>query len=330
MSAITTVLGAGSWGTALALQLARNGHHVRLWGHDPHEVEKLAAARVNQHYLPDCHFPDNLLPIADIDQALADTKLAVVVVPSFGFAQTLRNMRPSLPNDCVVAWATKGLEPKNARLLSDVVDEALDGRSAAVISGPTFAAEVGRSLPTAITSASKDPETADRVGAFLHGECFRVYTSTDIVGVQIGGVAKNVQAIAAGAADGLGFGANTRAALITRGLAEITRLAVALGGHTETLAGLSGLGDLALTCTDNQSRNRRLGLALAAGKSLQQATDEIGQVVEGAESAQEVVTLAARVGVEMPISEQVRKVLHEGMDPQVAVHNLLTRERRAE
>lgn len=324
------VLGAGSWGTALALRLAANGHGVRLWDYSAAHIAQLAQERENRRYLPGIALPDKIKPCATQAEALVGADILLLVVPSHAFAQVLEQVRHLLGPDTLVSWATKGFQPATGQLLSQVASQFLGERPLAAISGPTFATEVAKGLPTAITLASLDAQQAATLARALHGESFRVYTSSDLIGVQVGGAVKNVMAIAAGIADGLGFGANTRAALITRGLAEIGRLATAMGGQTETLMGLAGLGDLVLTCTDNQSRNRRMGLALAAGKSQQQARDEIGQEVEGVGTALEVQGLARRMGVEMPISEQVYQVLHQGLSPQQAVENLLGRKPKAE
>ncbi|MEE8342375.1 MAG: NAD(P)H-dependent glycerol-3-phosphate dehydrogenase, partial [Gammaproteobacteria bacterium] len=230
-----------------------------------------------------------------------------------------------------VAWATKGLELETAMLPHQVAQSVLgESRPLAVISGPTFAREVASGLPTAITVASKNPEFSEKLSGLLHGEQFRAYTSSDMVGVELGGAVKNVLAIAAGICDGLGFGANSRAALVTRGLAELMRLGEAMGGRRETFMGLAGVGDLVLTCTDDQSRNRRLGIALGQGINCQQALQEIGQVVEGVNTAREVVRLARRFGIDMPITEQVYRVLHENLAPRDAVRALLTREPKQE
>ncbi|MEJ2591168.1 MAG: NAD(P)-dependent glycerol-3-phosphate dehydrogenase [Candidatus Thiodiazotropha sp.] len=324
------VLGAGSWGTALAILLAHNGHDVRLWGHLPQEMEALARARENTAFLPGIPLPDNITPLADLDTALAGVTEVLVVVPSHAFHTVIGQIAPKLDAGPGVAWATKGFQPGTQRLLSEVAAELMPGRELAVISGPTFAGEVARSLPTAVTVAASSQRFAERMADLLHAPWFRPYTSDDLVGVQVGGASKNVLAIAAGIADGLGFGANTRAALITRGLAEIMRLGIQLGGRPETFMGLAGLGDLVLTCTDNQSRNRRMGLALAEGLSIEQARRRIGQEVEGVHTAQEVFKLASRNGVEMPISEQVYAVLYEQLDPGEAVRNLLERSHKPE
>ncbi|MGD8310172.1 MAG: NAD(P)H-dependent glycerol-3-phosphate dehydrogenase, partial [Chromatiales bacterium] len=296
---VVAVLGAGSWGTALAILLARNGVEVRLWGHGTAHVSELRRARENRAFLAGQAFPGGLTPTDDLQQALAGAAEVLVVVPSHAFREVLGRIRPLLSTDAPLSWATKGLEPGSGKLLHQVAADELGERSMAVLSGPTFAREVAQGLPTAITVAATDWTHAERLAGYLHARYFRAYTSDDLIGVQIGGAAKNVLAIAAGAADGLGFGANTRAALITRGLAELMRLGLALGGRMETFMGLAGLGDLALTCTDDQSRNRRMGLALARGLSIDDARREIGQEVEGVRTAAEVHAVARRLGVEM-------------------------------
>ncbi|MBU0499745.1 MAG: NAD(P)-dependent glycerol-3-phosphate dehydrogenase [Gammaproteobacteria bacterium] len=324
------VLGAGSWGSALAILLARNGHAVALWDHFPDHIGNLIADGENRRFLPGIAFPAGIEPSAELAYALKAVEIVLIVVPSHAFRSILLQAAPHLPGQAIISWAAKGLEPGCGRLLSQVAIDVLGPRDVAVVSGPTFAAEVARGLPTAITVASTDAGHASRVAGCLHGESFRAYTSTDVIGVQIGGAVKNVMAIAAGIADGLGFGANARAALITRGLAEILRLGLALGGHADTFMGLAGLGDLVLTCTDNQSRNRRMGLALAAGKGIDQARMEIGQEVEGVGTTREVYRLANSMIVDMPITTQVYRVLYQGLSPDQAVHNLLGRKQKAE
>ena len=323
------VLGPGSWGTALAVLLARNGLEVCLWGHE-HLVRELVRCRENREYLPGVPLPERLVPCTDLAEALADAREALIVVPSHAFRQVARQAAPLLPRQAGVSWGTKGFDPATGMLLSEVAAEELPERSYAVLSGPTFAAEVARGLPTAITVASTDERHATRLARYLHSDTFRAYTSRDLVGVQVGGAAKNVMAIAAGISDGLGFGANARIALLTRGLAEISRLGLTLGGQPETFMGLAGLGDLALTCTDDQSRNRRMGLALARGLSIEAAKAEIRQEVEGVNTAREVRNKARELGVEMPITEEIYKILFEGLDPHQAVRDLLHREQKAE
>ena len=260
---LVTVLGAGSWGSALAIQLARNGYHTTLWGRDVAQMSAMRSEQQNSRYLPGISFPQHLHPTSDLVAALQCPTTLLIVVPSGAFRHTLEQIQPLVAAGCDIAWATKGLEQGSGKLLHQVFAEVMgEERGCAVVSGPTFATEVAHGLPTAVTVAAVDEALASRVACQLHGESFRAYTSTDMVSVELGGACKNVLAIAAGIADGLGFGANTRAALITRGLAEMVRLGTAIGGSAETLMGLAGLGDLLLTCTDDQSRNRRVGLGL--------------------------------------------------------------------
>ncbi|MDH3354243.1 MAG: NAD(P)-dependent glycerol-3-phosphate dehydrogenase [Chromatiales bacterium] len=326
-----TVVGAGSWGTALAIQFARNGYPTRLWGRDPEQMAKLTKERCNGRYLADIPFPDLLEPTANFEQAVSSAEILLIATPSSVFRATLEGIKPHLTSECLLSWATKGLEQQSGKLLHQVFDEVIDsGRACAVVSGPTFAGEVAKGLPTAVTVASKDMAVAEQVAEALHGDSFRAYTSSDLVSVEIGGACKNVLAIAAGISDGLGFGANARAALITRGLAEMVRLGIAMGGQAETLMGLAGLGDLVLTCTDDQSRNRRVGLGLGQGRPLAEVIDEIGQAVEGVKSAPEICRVAKNRGIEMPIAEQVYRVLYEGLPALEAVNGLLERAPRSE
>ncbi len=325
------VLGAGCWGTALAILMAGNGLPTRLWGHNPRHVQSLESTRENRRFLAGIPFPDRLMPCRELRDALHGARLILVVVPSHGFRETLDKIALQRGPVIPLAWATKGLEEHTGKLLHEVAREVLgEGTPTAVISGPSFAREVAEGLPTAITVASTDPDLAQQLATWLHNEHFRAYYSKDVIGVELGGAVKNVLAIAAGIADGLGFGANSRAALITRGLAEMIRLGEALGGRRDTFMGLAGLGDLALTCTDNQSRNRRLGLALAKGQDIASARRAIGQEVEGIRTAQEVYRLAQKRGISMPITEQTYRVLYEDLAPKTAVHNLLTREQKSE
>ncbi|MBX9447403.1 NAD(P)H-dependent glycerol-3-phosphate dehydrogenase [Dickeya chrysanthemi] len=330
--AAMTVIGAGSYGTALAITVARNGHRVVLWGHDPAHVQALQDARCNQAFLPDVSFPDTLQPEADLSQALAASRNILVVVPSHVFGDVLRQLKPHLRADARLVWATKGLEAETGRLLQDVAREALGNTiPLAVLSGPTFAKELAAGLPTAIALASTDQPFSDDLQHLLHcGKSFRVYSNPDFIGVQLGGAVKNVIAIGAGMSDGMGFGANARTALITRGLAEMTRLGVALGADPTTFMGMAGLGDLVLTCTDNQSRNRRFGMMLGQGMDVVSAQNQIGQVVEGYRNTKEVMALAQRYGVEMPITEQLWQVLYCGKDAREAALSLLGRARKDE
>ena len=324
------VIGAGSWGSALAIQLARAGHPTLLWGRNQAELHSMSKARRNLRYLPDAEFPDSLTIETDLGRALKCSRDALVAVPSHAFRATLQLIKPLLRADTRVAWATKGFEASTGLLPHEVAREVLGDRPAAVLSGPTFAKEVGAGLPTAMTVASRDEGFSRELATSLSGPNFRVYTQSDIVGVEVGGATKNVIAIGSGIADGMGFGANTRVALITRGLTEMMRLGVKLGAARDTFMGLAGLGDLVLTCTDDQSRNRRFGMALGAGRSPQEAEAAIDQVVEGIPAARAVRAVAGRLGVEMPICEEIYRVVHEARPVRLAVMALMGRELRAE
>ncbi len=325
------VLGAGSWGTALAMLLARNGVAVRLWDRDADHVAAMLQHRINQRYLPDIPLPDPVAPLAELDSALAGADFVLIAVPSAGFRAVLKQTRKAIGSSFNLIWASKGLEPGTGRFLHQVVEEELPGGTAiAALSGPSFATEVARGLPTAVTIASQDTAYAKRVAELFHCGQFRAYTSDDVIGVELGGSVKNVLAIAAGISDGLGYGSNARAALITRGLAEIMRLGTRLGGRRETFMGLAGVGDLVLTCTDDQSRNRRLGLALGRGVPLAEAVAQIGQAVEGLHTAKELDNLARLNEVDMPITEQVKRVLYDGEAPAAAVEALLSRDPKPE
>ena len=324
------VIGAGSWGTALAIQCARAGHPTRLWGRDAALVESMRLARRNARYLPDAEFPPSLEPVAELSAALTGVRDVLVAVPSHAFRATLLRIEPLLDDPARIAWASKGFEMSTGLLPHEVAREVFGPRPGAVLSGPTFAREVGAGLPTAMTVASRDADFAKELALRLSGPEFRAYTQSDIVGVEVGGAVKNVIAIGSGIADGMGFGANTRVALITRGLAEMTRLGLRLGAQRDTFMGLAALGDLVLTCTDDQSRNRRLGLAVGRGHSPEAALREIGQVVEGVTAASAVRKVAERVGVEMPICFEVHRVMHEGRPVRAALHALMGREVRSE
>ena len=331
MTAVATpspiaVLGAGSWGTALAVQLARSGQPVSLWGRNTPELRELGTERANRRYLPGVALPDCVRIDPDLKAVVHAHRDLLVCVPSHAFRATLARISPDLTKDARVAWATKGFERGSGRLPHEVAAEELgQDVPVAVLSGPTFAREVGAGLPTAMTVAASDPDFAKALATRLSHHNFRAYTSSDIIGVEVGGAVKNVLAIAAGISDGLGFGANTRIALITRGLAEMTALGVALGARAVTFMGLSGMGDLVLTCTDDQSRNRRFGLALARGQSAEDAARDIGQVVEGQFAATAVRAVARRLNLEMPICEQVYRVLNENLPPRDAAMALLAR-----
>ena len=291
----------------------------------------MARERVNRRYLPDSVFPDNLQVASNLEACVDGCRDVLIVVPSHALREVLTKLRPLLTDEARVCWASKGFELDTGKLPHQVAAEVLGAeRPVAVLSGPTFAKEVGRGLPTAMTVAANNPEFARELAESLSGENFRPYTSTDIVGVEVGAAVKNVLAIGAGMSDGLGFGANTRVALITRGLVELTRLGVALGARRETLMGLAGMGDLVLTCTDNLSRNRRMGLALAAGKTIEEAQQEIQQVVEGVLAAKAVKAVADNLGIEMPICNEVYRILYEGASPREAVEALMRRSLKPE
>jgi len=294
-------------------------------------LDDMAAVGENSRYLPGVKFPESLKAFRDIDECLDGARDILLVVPSHGLRATLTTIQPLLDDQSRVCWATKGFELHTGKLPHQVAAEVLGGdRPVAVLSGPTFAKEVGAGLPTAMTIAANDADFADDLAVALSSENFRAYTSDDMVGVEVGGAVKNVLAIGAGMSDGLGFGANTRIALINRGLAEMTRLGVALGAKKETFMGLAGMGDLVLTCTDNLSRNRRMGLALASGKSVDEAKEEIQQVVEGVMAAEAVNEVAEELGIEMPICHEIYRILYEDADPREAVGALMSRQLKSE
>lgn len=312
------------------MQLARSGP-VRLWGRNADAVGAMQAARENAEYLPGYPFPDPLHAEPDLPAALAGVDTLLVVVPSHAFRETLWTVAPHLGPGVRIAYAVKGFEPGSGKLPHEVVAEVLGADvPQAVVSGPTFAREVAGGLPGAIVVASASAAFAEALVGRLHHGAFRAYRTDDVVGVEVGGAVKNVVAVATGLSDGLGFGANARAALITRGLTEIVRLGTVLGGRLETFLGLAGVGDLVLTCTDDQSRNRRLGLALGRGQGLDAAQKEIRQVVEGIVAAREVMRLAQAHGIEMPISEQVHEVLYEGVTATAAFETLMARDPKVE
>lgn len=325
------VLGAGAFGTALAIQLARRGAATLLWGRDAQAVAEMQAQRSNTRYLPGVALPEALRIDSDLAAVVGAAGDVLIATPTSALRETCERLQPLLRPEQGIACACKGLEPGSGRFVHEVVAEKLGAeRPFAVLSGPTFARELAVGLPTAVTVASTPLDFAERLAAALHGDAFRAYTSNDVVGVEIGGAAKNVLAIAVGTADGLGFGANTRAAMITRGLNEIARLGAALGAQPETVMGLSGLGDLVLTCTDDQSRNRRFGLLIGQGRTPEQAYAEIASVVEGARAAPEVRRLARRHGIEMPLCEHVAAVLAGEEQPMDALRRLVQRPQRSE
>ena len=321
------VLGAGSWGTALAIQAARVNAKVRLWGHSPDKIKRIEQTRYNETYLPGYAISDNISCHDDLATACAGVNDILIAVPSHAFRETLAKLTKVVAGDAVrLVVATKGFDPEKRQLLSQTIKEFFPKASAvAFLAGPSFALELAQGLPTAVALSAEKLETAESLRKLFHGGTFRVYTNDDVVGTQVGGAVKNVMAIAAGIADGLGFGANTRAALITRGLHEITRFAKKLGAHDATLMGLTGMGDLILTCTDNQSRNRRFGLALGQGLSCDEAIAQIGQVVEGKEAAGLIQAWSAELSLDMPIVDHVANIIACEMSPKEAVLSLLSR-----
>jgi glycerol-3-phosphate dehydrogenase (NAD(P)+) len=321
-----SVLGAGSFGTALAIQLSRRGTPTRLWGRDEAAIARMQAQRENTRYLPGCPFPAALTATADLREAIEFAEQVLIAVPTPALRATLERAGPLLSTGQGIACACKGLETKTGLLPHQVTAQMLARRPPyAVLSGPTFARELGMGRPTAVTVASVDAAHAERFAHALHGDGFRAYTSSDVIGVEIGGATKNVLAIGVGIADGLKLGANTRAALIARGLNELQHLATTMGALPETIMGLSGLGDLVLTCTDDQSRNRRFGLLVGGGMSVAEALAQIDQVVEGAHVAAEIVRLARGRQVEMPLTEQVARVIAGVCSPLEAVKALSSR-----
>ncbi len=337
MTPRVAVLGAGSWGTALAALIARHGNPVTLWGRDRQTIAAIDERQENPRYLPGIALPAALRATTDIAAALVDADLVLVVVPSHAFAETLQALAPHRPASAGVAWATKGFEPGSGRFLHEVAGDILGGGRLgaaavplAVVTGPSFAKEVAVGLPTALTVHSDAADFAQQVADVLHGPAFRAYTGDDMLGAELGGAMKNVLAVATGVADGMQLGLNARAGLITRGLNEMLRLNAGIGGKAETLMGLAGLGDLVLTCTGDLSRNRRLGLALGRGQSLEEAVREIGQVVESVQTADEVMRQAERHGIELPISSAVRAVLHGEITPADGLRQLLAREQKPE
>jgi glycerol-3-phosphate dehydrogenase (NAD(P)+) len=325
------VLGAGSWGTALAVHLGRVGHDVRLWARDVQVAADISTRRANAIYLPDVSLPETVIVTASIPEALSDTDLVVSAIPSHGCRAAMRQAAAFLQADATIVSATKGLESGTLLRMSEVIAEELGpARPVVVLSGPSFAVEVARELPTVVLAASTRPAATELVQAEFRGPFFRLYGSTDVVGVEIGGALKNVIAIAAGVVEGLGLGHNALAALITRGLAEITRLACAAGAQRETTAGLSGLGDLVLTCTGSLSRNRHVGIELAHGRRLADVLAGMKMIAEGVNTTNAALALGARYGVELPIATQMAAVLDGRSDVRTAVEALMLRRQKAE
>lgn len=324
------VLGAGSWGTALAAVLARNGAATTLWGRDAAAIAQIAATRRNVRYLPDLPLPEVLQFSSDLEDSVRSADAVLVVTPSHAFAGLLERAAPHFRAGAGIAWATKGFDPPTGRFLHEIAAERLPDAPAAIVTGPSFAREVAQGLPTAVTVHSAVPAFAQRVAGLLHATHFRAYTGSDMIGAELGGAMKNVLAVATGVADGMKLGLNARAGMITRGLNEMLRLGAAIGARPETLMGLAGLGDLVLTCTGDLSRNRRLGLALGRGVPLAEAVAEIGQVVESVETVDTIMRLAARHALDLPIAYGVQRVLHEEITPAEALRQLLAREQKPE
>jgi glycerol-3-phosphate dehydrogenase (NAD(P)+) len=327
------ILGAGAWGSALAISLSANtssSHHVTLWTRSPDHLAELVSQRTNRRYFPDFSLPDSLQLTSALDAAVEDAELALIVVSISGLRETLRGIVAS-GKVVPVVWGCKGFEAQSAKLPHQVAQEEYAGLApCGVLSGPSFAQEIAQGLPAALTLASHDEGFSRNVAAQLHTARLRVYSSRDVVGVETGGAIKNVISIAAGISDGMGFGHNARAALITRGLAEITRLGLKLGGCMETFMGLTGVGDLILTCTGDLSRNRRVGLMLAAGHSLPDILGELGHTAEGVHTAREVLRLSRELKIEMPITQAICGILHDGVPARMAVEALLNREPKTE
>ncbi len=322
------MLGAGSWGTAVAIHLANIGHHVMLWGHSPQHAKRMISNRCNERYLPDIPFPPTLIPTVCLEESINEATQIIIAVPSHAFSNVLMQIHAKPAG---ISWLTKGLDPSTHAFLSELVaDRWGSSLPIAVISGPSFACEVANELPTALVVAGNDQNHLKTIQTILHHKNMRVYLSDDFIGVQLCGAVKNVLAIACGISDGLNYGANAKAALITRGIAEMSRLGRSLGAQLDTFMGLSGLGDLVLTCTDDQSRNRRFGLKLGKGLNLDDAEKEIGQVVEGKYNAAQVCALAKQCGVDMPICHEVNALLQGQVSAKQAVINLMQRPPRDE
>lgn len=325
-----SVIGAGSWGSALAVLLANNGHEVTLWTHDPHEIEMLTTKREQVEKLPGVKLPDNIMIEADLKTALTDEDVVVMAVPSPVVRMVAKQMSPFIKDGQIIVNVAKGIEDVTYETLSDIIEEEIPNAEVCVLSGPSHAEEVGRGIPTTVVVGAKNKDTAEMLQDVFMNKVFRVYTSSDIVGIELGGALKNVIALAAGTVDGLGYGDNTKAALMTRGIAELTRLGEALGGKPETFSGLTGVGDLIVTCTSVHSRNRKAGYLMGKGMTAEEAMKEVKMVVEGVYSAKAALGLARKCNVAVPIVEAVNRVLFENADPKEEVSNLLLRERKQE
>lgn len=325
-----SVIGAGSWGTALAIVLAENGHHVTVWSIMEDEIKMLTEEHEHKDKLPGVRIPENVTFTTDLKEAVQGKEMVVLAVPSPFVRSTAHNMAEFVAQDQLIVVVSKGIEEKTLMIMTDVVEDEIPQASVAVLSGPSHAEEVGRRLPTTVVAGAKTKALAERIQSYFMNEVFRVYTSPDMLGIEMGASLKNVIALAAGMADGLGFGDNTKAALITRGIKEISRLAIAMGAHPETLSGLTGIGDLIVTCASMHSRNRRAGILIGQGYTMQEAMDEVKMVVEGVYSAKAAVALSEKYGISMPIISQVNQVLFHGQSAKDAVMELMCREKKSE
>ena len=324
-----SIIGSGTWGMALSLLLYKKGHRVKVWSAIPDEVEMLRRDREHKN-LPGVPIPADMEITGDLEDCVKSAELMVLSVPSVFTRQTARKMKPYVKEGQIIVNVAKGIEEESLMTLSEQIEEEIPQANVAVLSGPSHAEEVGRGIPTTCVVGAKDKATAEFIQNIFMCKVFRVYTSPDIMGIELGGSLKNVIALAAGVADGLGYGDNTKAALITRGMAEITRLALKMGAHMETMYGLSGVGDLIVTCASMHSRNRRAGILMGQGKTMEEAMDEVQMVVEGVYSAKAAAALADKYGVEMPITKEINKVLFEGMKASEAVENLMLRDKGIE
>ncbi len=328
--AYVSVIGAGSWGTAIAKLLCTNGHKVTLWSYREEEVCSLIEKRENLSKLPGVKLPEEIIFTADLEAAVWDKEMCVMAVPSTAVRSTAKKMAPYAKPGQIVVNLAKGIEESTLMILTDIIEQEIPGVQATVLSGPSHAEEVGREIPTTAVAGAKKKETAEFMQNIFMNQRFRVYTSPDMLGIELGGALKNVIALAAGVADGLGCGDNTKAALITRGIAEMSRLGVAMGGHIETFNGLAGIGDLIVTCASRHSRNRKAGFLIGQGKSMQEAMDEVKMVVEGVYSAKAAMKLAKKYQVDMPIVEEVNQVLFEGKSAREAMGELMLRDKKTE
>ncbi len=324
------IIGAGSMGTAMAILLSKNGNNVNLWSPMKDEISMLKANQEHVTRLPGVKIPDSVVFTTDINIAVKDCEVVVLAVPSQTTRQNCKILSDIISNDTIVVTCSKGIEDGTCKLLSEIMQEELPQNNIAVISGPSHAEEIARDIPTTVVAASRKIEVARFLQDLFMTPNFRVYTNTDIVGVELGGALKNIIALCAGVSDGLGYGDNTKAALMTRGIAEISRLGVAMGGNADTFSGLTGVGDLIVTCTSMHSRNRRAGILIGQGKSVQQALEEVNMVVEGVATTKPAYDLATKLGISMPITQEAYSILFEGKDPRNAVSDLMSRDKKNE